>query len=115
MGRIFKEVKIAGAVGGYKKFIALFDSGATHNYIGERFLNTSGVIEYGEESEHTAVGNNLVKCRRIKLKSLRIRNRAIVEPEFYSIGRDGTEVIIGAKTMQKLKIILNPAIKEISL
>ena len=115
MGRIFKEVKIAGTIGGYKKFMALFDSGAVNNYIGERFLNSLGVIEYGEEVEQVAAGNNLVKCRRIKLKSLRIRNRAIVEPEFYSIRNDGSEVIIGAKTMQKLKIILDPAIKEISL
>jgi len=72
MGRIFKEVEIAGAIGGYKKFTALFDTGAVHNYIGERFLNNLEVLEYGEEVEQLLPANNMTKCRKIKLKCLKI-------------------------------------------
>ena len=57
-------------------------------------------------------------CPRIKLKSLKIKaglkSKVIVKPEFYVLGYGKVEVVVGAKTMQKLKIVLNPSIKKIS-
>ena len=123
MGRIFKNVNIAGAIGGYKKFTALFDTGAKDNYIREEFFNGTtlfdlGIIEYREPELRLMANGSLDSCQKIKLKSLKIpiglKKKVIIEPEFLILKDASHDVIIGAKTMQKLKISLYPTIKEIN-
>jgi len=52
--------------------------------------------------------------RIINLKLLKIDKIPIEQPEFFLFDMKMYDVIIGAKLMQKLKIVLNPASKEIT-
>ena len=120
MGRIFQEVKISGSINKNKKLRALFDTGTGANYITRKFLDGSliydlGIIEYGKEDQIILPDGSPTKAIKIKLSLLKINGtEPITEPEFWLFNLGKCEMIIGAKLMQKLKIILNPSIKEIS-
>jgi len=120
MGMIFKEIGIVGLNNGCKQLIALFDTGASCNFIGEKFKDGSsiydlGIVEYQKEQEFTLPDGKPKIGRIIKLKILKICGESIEEPTF-CLWKDmrGFDVIIGAKLMQQLNMILKPSTKEIS-
>ncbi len=120
MGLIIREVGLLGSKNKYKKLKALFDTGATRNYISEEFLDKDtiddiGIVEY-KGKEFVTFPNGFEKEGSIiNLKLLKIDNKHPVEkPEFFLLDMKMYDVIIGAKLMQKLGLILNPSIKEIS-
>ncbi len=101
------------------KLRALFDTGAEDNYIVPNFFKEGsvedlGIIEYGEEREIISPDGSPMESRSIKLKSMEIEGVIVNEPEFLLLNMPGCEVLVGAKTMQKLKMVLNPSIHEIS-
>ena len=118
MGKIFKEVIIFGSKS-HKKLLALFDTGATYNYIGYTFRDNSsiydlGIIEYKEPLLVIFANNTESEGQMIKLKSLHItKDKVINEPTFCLFDLKLCDIIIGAKLMQELKIALNPSIKEV--
>ena len=120
MGKIFKEIGLLGAKNKFIKIQALFDSGAGHNYIAERFSDGSsiydlGILELKEKQPVIFPNGTDTEGRIIKLKLLKIDGIApIPEPTFYLFDMTMCDVIIGAKLMQELKIVLNPSLKEIS-
>lgn len=119
MGRIFKQIGLQGTTDEYKKLVALFDTGAGDNYIGEEFNDGSsiydlGILEYGEEKEVILPDGSPIICKKIKLKLLKIdKAEPIMEPEFFLFDMKKCEVIIGAKLMQQLRMILKPSLKKI--
>jgi hypothetical protein len=121
MGKIFKEIGILGANNRYMKLKALFDTGAYYNYIAEEFRDGSsihdlGILEFKEKLPVIFPNGFDVDGRMIKLKLLKIDKKIIIkEPQFCLFDmRTECDIIIGAKLMQELNIVLNPAIKEIS-
>lgn len=119
MGRIFRRVNVSGSKNQPKRLRAIFDTGSEDNCIVPEFFEGGsvedlGIIEYGKEEIKTLANGYPIKCRKIKLKSLEVEGILINEPEFYIISLPGAEVLIGAKTMQELKMILNPSIHNIS-
>ncbi len=119
MGLIIKEVGLLGSKNQYKRLMALFDTGATHNYISKNFSNDEtiddiGIIEYLDKKPiFFPTGDKIEDCNIINIKLLKIDNVSIEQPEFFLLDMM-YDVVIGAKLMQKLKIVLNPSIKEIN-
>ncbi len=123
MGRIFKEIGLLGSTNQYKKLRALFDTGATYNYISEKFstdetIDDIGIMEYlGREPVFFPTGDKVDNLQIIKLKLLKIEGVPIEQPEFRILNMkpyDETyDVIIGAKLMQQLNIVLKPVSHEI--
>lgn len=119
MGKIFKEIGLLGAKNKFIKLQALFDSGAEHNYIAERFSDGSsiydlGILELKEKQPVMFANGTDTDGRMIKLKLLKIDGIApIPEPTFCLFDMTMCDVIIGAKLMQELKIILKPTSHEI--
>ena len=120
MGRIFKQISLQGTTNKYKKLVALFDTGAGHNYIGEEFNDGSsiydlGILEYGKEKDVVLPDGSTIICKKIKLKLLKIdKVEPIIEPEFFLFDMKKCEVIIGAELMQQLRMVLKSSIKEIN-
>jgi len=120
MGLIVREVGLLGSKNRYKKLRALFDTGATRNYISEEFLDKDTIDDIGIVNFH---GKDFVTFPDgvekwgsiISLKLLKIDNKyPIVNPEFFLLDMKMYDIIIGAKLMQQMRMILNPSIKEIS-
>ncbi len=119
MGRIFRRVTVQGSKNFPIQLRALFDTGSDNNYIVPNFFKEGsvedlGIIEYGENELTTLSDGSPIECRRIKLKSIEIEGKIILNPEFRLLDMPGCEILIGAKTMQKLKMVLNPSIHELS-
>ena len=119
MGLIIKEVGLLGSNNKFKRLKALFDTGATRNYICKKFsddktIDDIGIVEYlGKGYVWFPNGEN-EEGSTIKLKLLKIENISIEEPEFFLFDMKEYDIIIGAKLMQEMGMILNPYIKEIS-
>ncbi len=125
MGLIIKEVGILGSKNKYKKLKALFDTGATRNYISEEFIDEYssdkytiddiGIVEY-HGSDFVIFPDGVKKDGLIvSLKLLKIDNKYPIEkPKFFLFNMKMYDIIIGAELMQELKIVLNPSIHEIS-
>jgi len=120
MGKIFKQIGLQGTTNEYKKLIALFDTGAGSNFIGEEFADGSsiydlGILEYGEEKDVILPDGSPITCKKIKLKLLKIdKAEPIMKPEFLLFDMKKYEIIIGAKLMQQLRMTLKPSIKDFS-
>lgn len=119
MGRIFQEVGICGSSKNHKTLNALFDTGASYNFIGKEFLDGSeiydlGILEFREEVDIILPNGYPLKCKRIKMNLLKLEGvEAIVEPEFLLFDMKQCDVIIGAKLMQELRMVLIPSIKKV--
>ncbi len=120
MGLIIKEVGILGSKNRYKKLKALFDTGATRNYISESFNDKETIDDIGIVSYH---GQDFVifpdgfkkEGEIISLKLLKINGvEPIKQPKFFLLDMKMYDIIIGAKLMQQLRMVLNPSIKEIN-
>ena len=119
MGLIIKEIGLLGSKNSYKKLKALFDTGATRNYISKEFSNKEtiddiGVVTFRDKGPVIFPDGNEKEGEIINLKLLKIDGVPIENPEFFLFDMKMYDVIIGAKLMQELKIILNPSIKQIS-
>jgi len=119
MGLIIKEVGLLGSKNKYKKLKALFDTGATRNYISKNFSDNTtiddlGVVEYHGQDFVIFPDGFSKNGSIINLKLLKIENVPIEEPEFFLMDMKIYDVIIGAKLMQKINLILNPSVKELS-
>ena len=119
MGLIVKEVGIKGTKNKYIKLNALIDTGASRNYISTELRSgdtpeSLGVLEYGEKVDITFPDGRGITGRMVKLKMLKIFNNfTIPEPEFCMFGMKTYDIILGAKLMQQIRLVLNPADKEI--
>ncbi|TKJ17783.1 hypothetical protein CEE44_04610 [Candidatus Woesearchaeota archaeon B3_Woes] len=120
MGQIKKDIVVLGSNNKGKKLRALFDTGATRNYINENFIETNGTIydiginEYHKKCDVIFVDGTERQGQIIKLELLNIEGFQIKKPKFCLFNMTSCDVIIGAKLMQQLKIVLNPSIKKIS-
>jgi len=114
MGRIIKEIEIEGKPG-----IALFDSGSIHTYIRTQFL-----LEVPKRTiikpYRVALGGREIQVKELcvmlgKIEGLEFDAEAVPIDE---IGRaDGYELdaIIGALTMEKWEIKIDPKKQELDL
>jgi hypothetical protein len=114
MGRIIKQIEIEG-----KPALALFDTGAVHTYVRSELL--SGVPKRTISSPYTvALGGTEIKVKELcvtlgKIEGLEFDAEAVPVDD---IGRaDGRELdaIIGALTMEKWEMRLDPKKQEIDL
>ena len=118
MGKIFKEVTLLGSKNKYMKLNALFDTGATYNYISKEFSNKEtiddiGIIRFCDKDSVIFADGNEKECNIINLKLLKIGEFRVEQPEFHLFDMKMCDVVIGAKLMQKLKIVLDHSSKEI--
>ena len=114
MGRIIKEIEIEGKPG-----IALFDTGSIHTYIRTKFL-----LEVPKRTimkpYRVALGEREIQVKELcvvlgKIEGLEFDAEAVPIDE---IGRaDGYELdaIIGALTMEKWEIKIDPKKQELDL
>lgn len=114
MGRIIKEIEIEGKPG-----IALFDTGSIHTYIRTKFL-----MEVPKRTilkpYRVALGGREIQVKELcvilgKIEGLEFDAEAVPNDE---IGRaDGYELdaIIGALTMEKWEIKIDPKKHELDL
>ena len=119
MGLIIKEIGILGSKNKFKRLKALFDTGATRNYISNHFSDNEsvddiGIIEY-KGKDFVIFPDGFEKMGSIiSFKLLKVENIPLENPEFFLLDMKMYDVIIGALLMQEMGIILNPYIKEIS-
>ena len=114
MARIIREIQIEGKPG-----IALFDTGSMHTYIRSQFL-----VDVPKRSitkpHRVALGGNQIEVRELcvalgEIEGLEFDAEAVPMDE---IGRaDGHELdaIIGALTMEKWEIKLDPRKQQLDL
>lgn len=114
MGRITKEIEIEG-----KRAMALFDTGAVHTYIRSRLLQDVPKRTVAS-SYRVALGGKEIEVTQLcvalgKIEGLEFDAEAVPVEE---IGRaDGHELdaIIGALTMEKWEIRLDPRNQTLDL
>jgi len=114
MGRIIKEIEIEG-----KPAIALFDTGAIHTYIRSSFL-AEVPKRTVQKTYKVAFGGKEIEVREVcvalgKIEGLEFDAEAVPTDQ---IGRaDGHELdaIIGALTMEKWEMKMDPKKQEIDL
>lgn len=120
MGSVREEVKIVGILKA-KDITALFDTGATSNYIRRQLLDgdtvdTIGFNTYeGERNIRLADASVVVKGEGIRFEELVIKDSTERKPEFIVMENLSDEVIIGVVSMQKLKITPDPLSEKISI
>jgi hypothetical protein len=114
MGRIIKEIRIEGKPG-----VALFDTGSMHTYIRREFL--AGVPKRSITKPYkVALGGRQIEVRELcvalgEIEGLEFDAEAVPLDE---IGRaDGHELdaIIGALTMEKWEIRLDPRKQQLDI
>jgi hypothetical protein len=114
MGRVIKEIEIEGKPG-----IALFDTGSIHTYIRSRLL-VDVPKRTIRKPYRVALGGSQIEVRELcvalgKIEGLEFDAEAVPLDE---IGRaDGHELdaIIGALTMEKWEIKIDPAKQQLDL
>ena len=117
LGFIREEVRIVGTRKA-KTFLALFDTGAYRNYIKRELSDGDSVNSIGlkiYEGEHYTVLADLSQIRgeRIRFDEMVIRNSCEKDPMFIVMDDLYEDVIIGALSMQKLCIGLDPKTEKI--
>jgi len=119
MGLIREDVEIVG-IGKSKRIAALFDSGARRNYIRRRFEDGETVDDIGfhlYEGRHEAIlaDESVAIGERVRFTELRLRGRAVPNPQFVILDNLVEEAIIGAGFMQEMGIILDPPNESLRL
>jgi predicted aspartyl protease len=118
MGFIKIEVEIVGVLKS-KKVLALFDSGATFNYIKEELTDGENVVEdigfpvY--EGDHNVIlaDNSVIKGIQIRFSTIIIKKRKQDYPIFVLVDKLTEDVIIGVELMQRMGIVLDPHCEKI--
>jgi len=114
MGRIIKEIEIEG-----KPVFALFDTGSTNTYVEKRLLPNISLFSV-PEPYRGVLGGKVKEVREVslirgKIESLGFDIEAIPIDEIGKIDGRGVAVIIGALTMEKWEIRLDPKSGELDL
>jgi predicted aspartyl protease len=119
LGSVREEVKIVGTLK-TKNIMALFDTGATSNYIRKQLLDGDtvdaiGFDTYEGERDILLADTSRTKGERIRFKELAIKDLSEKEPRFIIMENLLDEVIIGVDTMQRLGISPDPLSEKISI
>jgi predicted aspartyl protease len=119
LGSVREEIKIVGTLK-TKSITALFDTGATSNYIIKQLLDGDtvdaiGFDTYEGEQDIRLADASIVKGERIRFKELIIKDLSEKEPKFMMMENLSDEVIIGVGSMQKLGISPDPLSEKISI
>ncbi len=107
MGRIIKEIEIEG-----QPAFALFDTGSTNTYI-ERILIENVPKRLVPESYKVAMGGETIEVKEVctvigRIEGLSFDTEAIPVKEIGQIDGKKVGAIIGALTMEKWEIRLDP-------
>lgn len=108
MGRLVKEIKIAGDKG-YITVKALFDTGYDDSYIRSDIANKISTVEdLGDKYSKILLGNNevITANNATKLK-LEIAKDCIIKEEFRVLDNLNEDMIIGHKVLQNRQIVLD--------
>lgn len=119
LGSIREEVKIVGTLK-EKKITALFDTGASRNYIRKQLsdgdnVDSIGFGTYEGEHEVTLADMSKAKGERVRFKELVIKDVSEEEPKFVIMEHLLDDVIIGVDSMQRLGISPDPLNEKISI
>jgi hypothetical protein len=119
LGSIREEVKIVGTLK-TKNITALFDTGATSNYIRKQLLDGDtveaiGFDIYEGEQDVRLADARITKGEKIRFKELIIKDLSEKESRFIMMENLSDEVIIGVGTMQRLGISPDPLSEKISI
>ena len=119
MGSVIEEVNIVGTLKA-KNIKALFDTGATSNYIRKQLLDGDTVDAIGfdtyEGERNIRLGDaSITKGEVIRFKELVIEDLSEKEPKFIVMENLSDEVIIGVDSMQRLGISPDPLSEKISI
>jgi len=114
MGRIFKNIEVEG-----KPAVALFDTGATFTYVRSSLI-TEAPRKRFKEPAHVALGGREIDIKELALIEGKIEGLGFfteVVP-VHELGRaDGHDLdaLIGALTMERWEIRLDPKTGELDL
>jgi predicted aspartyl protease len=119
LGSVREEVKIVGTLK-TKNMTALFDTGATSNYIRKQLLDGDTVDAIGfdtfeGERNILLADASIIKGEGIRFKELVIKDLSEKEPKFIMMENLSDEVIIGVDSMQRLGITPDPLSEKISI
>lgn len=114
MARIIKQIEIEG-----EKARALFDTGAYHTYVKEKFI--SEVPKRVVPKPYTvALGGKIIEVKELcivfgRIEGLDFDAEAIPVDEIGKADGDELDAIIGALTMEKWEIKLDPKTAKLDL
>jgi hypothetical protein len=112
--RITKEIEIEG-----KRVWALFDTGALHSYIERALLTKAAKIDV-PQPYRVGLGGRMIEVKELFLTSAKIDGlwfdiEAVCADRLGRVDGRDIDVIIGALTMEKWEMVLDPKKNEIDL
>src|SRR5438132_6536124 len=114
MGRIFKNIEVEG-----KPAVALFDTGATFTYIRSSLISEAPRKKF-KEPAHVALGGREIDIKELaviegKIEGLGFFTDAVPVDELGRANGHDLDALIGALTMERWEIKLDPKTGELDL